>query len=408
GLYEEFVAYFEHSPGIKVSRYASTETNSNSTSEESISLVGRAHVASHVVSLNFLDLAPNGLTIHVTVISTETEKIVYEHLLCVDPADPRPFVQETIREIISCLNFTLRHQPFELVESSRLNADQYEKYLRSLGLSMTNRRSDFELALQFIMDLHRDNPSNPDILGHYAFMLWRSYFAGWGGNYTSLSIAKELALKALQINLRCNTAKMALVRLYWDSGEYKEAVNLGFDAMNDRLSSSEGILTLVRALLNAGHAILAQEFLEKAFAYDPQNITGLKLEIWIALVLKKYSKAISLYTQYNSRIYGDTNTVWAAVMAYIHLNRLDDAITTAHLSLNQEPANPILLTLLGFIHRLNEDLASATSTWEQSLTTLDASLKGINNNYRLATWRCMNLALIGEENKCQEELSLII
>jgi tetratricopeptide (TPR) repeat protein len=206
-----------------------------------------------------------------------------------------------------------------LERRTAINPVAYEHYVRASGLYTTNQQKDLENVLSLLETAIKLDNKFADAYALKGYALWRKYFSGWNADIDSLNQAISFTQEALKLNPSSITAKMSLIRIYWDLGKSEEALEQGKKVLAEAPESNEALIAMARAYNNAGMADCSLPLVQKVLNIDPTHPTASKLLICSYVMTEKYSEACKAAESYFSRNLEDANTSWAAVMAYIHL-----------------------------------------------------------------------------------------
>lgn len=270
---------------------------------------------------------------------------------------------------------------------------------RAVGLLHTNAEPDLVTALAL---LRRAQQLDPQLAGAHAWIaygLWRRYFAGWDASSVTLTNALRHAAVALDLDDRCEAARMALVRIYWDLGLHERAIAEGVAALQDRPDSTEAALAVARALNNAGLADVALPITQQVLDRDPTNTAARKLLVWNHLMVGDAERAIAAARSFWPSGELDSNTAWAVTMALWSASDLTRAVPTAEAALARDDVNFTLWLLLGYIHRASGDESLARKVWRQGLAVLQRRQPPGHKNYRAAAWIANLAAACGDRER---------
>lgn len=267
---------------------------------------------------------------------------------------------------------------------------------RAVGLLHANTEPDLVTALALLRRAQQLDPQLPEVHAWLAYGLWRRYFAGWDAASATLTTALHHAAFALELDDRCEAARMAMVRIYWDLGLHERAVAEGVAALHDRPSSVQATLTLARALNNAGLADLALPMTRRILHADPVNTPARKLLVWNHLMAGDPQRAIATARDFWPSGELDSNTAWAVTTALWRGGDLAGAVATAEAALARDDLNFTLWLLLGYVHRASRDEPTAQGVWRQGLEVLHRRQPLHRTNHRAAAWIANLAAACGD------------
>lgn len=286
--------------------------------------------------------------------------------------------------------------------NKEMSVGNFEKYLRSSLLAGTNRRDDLEIATKLLQSILSENSDDFRVAALDAYIKWRRYFSGWGGSIREVSEATDRLREYAQVVGIPVELCQTIVRIAWDLGSTRLSLIYGVKGFKGDCGGAGGLVTLSRALMNAGHGAPALSLLQDALCIDPQNLTARKIEIWANLMVRNCEGALELYELHRLKFPGDGNTAWAGAVAALHLGSFERALEILNEALSSDQLNPPLWELLGYCLRyLGRERESAVA-WAKGASICNALLKAAPENLRLLTWYGVLSGLVNREAACQE------
>jgi len=282
---------------------------------------------------------------------------------------------------------------------------------RAVGLLHANTEPDLVTALALLRRAQQLDPQLAEVHAWLAYGLWRRYFAGWDAASATLTTALHHAAFALELDDRCEAARMAMVRIYWDIywdlGLHERAVAEGVAALHDRPSSVQATLTLARALNNAGLADLALPMTRRILDADPTSTPARKLLVWNHLMAGDTQRAVVTARDFWPSGELDSNTAWAVTTALWRGGDLAGAVATAEAALAKDDLNFTLWLLLGYVYRASRDEPVAQEVWRQGLEVLHRRQPLRRTNHRAAAWIANLAAARGDRDRAAEMFTSI-
>jgi tetratricopeptide (TPR) repeat protein len=262
----------------------------------------------------------------------------------------------------------------------------YCMYLRAVGLSANNTRSDTRAALAILEEVSQEAPAFADGYGLRAYLLWRQYFEGWADSANQLDRAMEVANRGIQLDRNSRPVQFARVRISWDLGRHADAVHEALDAYKQNRTCLQAKLILARALNNAGLAQIALPLTQDVRQHDLTNATAWKLLIWNYLMAGQYARAAKHGEFYLTSHRGDANTAWAVCMSYLHLGQAKRACEVADTGTSCDSSCYVLRLLGGYAKNIAGDAPSGIKMWSEGKHVLERYVHENPTNLRARVW----------------------
>jgi tetratricopeptide (TPR) repeat protein len=272
----------------------------------------------------------------------------------------------------------------------------YELFLRGYGLLAANDRREIETAQDLLERAVGRNPRFARAIAARGYTRWRQYFAGWATNAHALKNALRDVDAALDADPDSVFAHMTFIRTCWDLGWHEQALQAGKSIYEKNPESLDATVAFARALNNAGLAQFALPLVDSVLAGDITNPAALKLRVWCRLMVGDHTYVLRVADEYLAKHPTDANTRWAVALACQNSpGEGDRAIRIARDALDGDPADATLWVLLGYLHRLNGDEASARGAWSRGLERLKAEAPDASN-WRRKAWVANAQAAMGD------------
>jgi tetratricopeptide (TPR) repeat protein len=282
----------------------------------------------------------------------------------------------------------------------------YELYLRGQGLLATNEKQCVEAATTLLERALGIDPYFARAQAAHGYAQWRQYFSGWVSGLSALERALGDVDNALRIDPDSIGAHTALIRICWDMGWHERALEIGRVIYEKNPDSLEAMLAFARALNNGGMADAALPLTQAVLQVDPTNPTALKLLIWNHLMVGDYPAALETARFYLPVSPRDSNTRWAVALAHLGFGDLPAAISIAQDAVAADPGDVTVWNLLGYLHRLGGDEATARDAWLAGIEHVAACVGTETvQNLRVQSWLANIEACVGHVEQARAKIA---
>jgi tetratricopeptide (TPR) repeat protein len=282
----------------------------------------------------------------------------------------------------------------------------YELYLRGQGLLATNEKQRVEAATTLLDRALDIDPCFARAQAARGYAQWRQYFSGWGSDLSTLERALGDVDAALRLDPDSIGAHTALIRICWDMGWHERALEIGRTIYEKNPASLDATLAFARALNNGGMAEVALPLTRAVLQVDPTNPTALKLLIWNHLMVSDYASALEAARLYLPTYPRDSNTRWAVALAHLGGGDIHKAIHTAQDAVAGDPDDVTVWNLLGYLHRLGGDEATALDSWSTGIEHVATRAEtGVRHNLRVQSWIANIEACVGHTEQARAKVA---